>query len=158
MITPGNGFSLHVQFTVRNPKYKNFVFSPTFSDGVTEHYNFSDRNVTALHKMELTLDPSYTYRDWRFWLSARYISKQYINKTNSLYFKERIETFGGIDYNLNSHCKLNVNVINLFNQKGASGLISSADLVEDASNYKNYLMSGTFIRPFTIEFGVKINF
>lgn len=158
MITPCKGFSLHVLFTLRNPQYKNFKFSPTFSDGVTETYDFSGRNVTALHKMELTLDPSYTYRDWRFWLSARYISRQYINKTNSLYFKERIETFGGVDYKLNNHCKFNVNVINLLNQKGASGTISSADLVEDASGYKNYLMAGTFIRPFTVEFGVKIDF
>lgn len=158
MITPFKGFSLHVLFTLRNPQYKNFVFEPTFSDGVTEHYDFSGRNVTALHKMELTLDPSYSYRDWRFWLSARYISRQYINKTNSLYFKERIETFGGVDYKLNKYCRFSVNVINLLNQKGASGLISSADLVEDASSYKNFLMAGTFIRPFTIEFGVKLDF
>lgn len=158
MITPFEGFALHMQFTVRDPKYKNFKFAPTFSDGVTETYDFSNRNVTNLHKIEFCLDPSYTYKDWRFWLSARYISKQYINKTNSLFFKERIETFGGIDYKLNDACKFSVNVINLLNQKGASGLISSADLVEDASSYKNYMMAGTFIRPFTIELGVKIDF
>lgn len=158
MITPAKGFAVHVQFTIRNPKYKNFKFSPTFSDGVTENYDFSDKNVTNLHKAEITIDPSYTYKDWRFWLSARYISKQYINKTNSLFFKERIETFGGVDYKLNKNCKFTVNVINLLNQKGASGLISAADLVEDASEYKNYLMSGTFIRPFTIEFGIKLDF
>ena len=64
----------------------------------------------------------------------------------------------GMDYKLNKNCKFTVNVINLLNQKGASGLISAADLVEDASAYKNYLMSGTFIRPFTIEFGVKLDF
>ena len=158
MITPFKGFNLHVQFTIRDPKYKNFSFSPTFSDGVTEVYDFSDRNVTNLHKVEFTLDPSYSYNDWRFWLSMRYISKQYINKTNSLYFKERIETFGGIDYKLNDHCKFSINVINLLNQTGASGRISSADLVEDASGFNNYLMSGTFIRPFTVELGVKIDF
>ncbi len=158
MITPFKGFNLHVQFTIRDPKYKNFSFAPTFSDGVTEIYDFSGRNVTNLHKVELTLDPSYSYNDWRFWLSMRYISKQYINKTNSLYFKERIETFGGIDYKLNDHCKFNLNVINLLNQTGASGRISSAELVEDASGFKNYLMSGTFIRPFTVEMGVKIDF
>ena len=51
-----------------------------------------------------------------------------------------------------------MNVINILNQKGASGLISSADLVEDASGYKNFVMSGTFIRPFTIETAVSIDF
>lgn len=158
IFTPFQGFNLHMQFTIRDPKYKDFRFTPTFSDGVTEEYDFSDKNVTNLHKVEVSVDPSYTYKDWRFWLSARYISKQYINKTNSLFFKERIETFGGVDYSLNNKCKLSVNIINLLNQKGASGLISSADLVEDASGYKNYLMSGTFIRPFTIELGVKIDF
>ena len=158
MLTPFQGFSLHAQLTIRNPRYKNFTFSPTFSDGVTEHYDFSGKNVTNLHKVEVSLDPSYSYRDWRFWLSARYISRQYINKTNSLFFKERIETFGGIDFRLNPKCKFSVNVINILNQKGASGLISSADLVEDASGYKNYVMSGTFIRPFTIETAVSIDF
>jgi len=158
MIYPFRDFSLNLAFTVRNPKYKDFIFNPTFSDGITQHYDFSGRNVTNLHKIELTVSPSYTAGPWRFWLTARYISKQYINKTNSLYFKGRIETFGGIDYTLSKRVRLNLNVINILNQKGASGVISSADLVEDASGYKNYLMAGTFIRPFTVEMGVNVNF
>lgn len=158
IINPGGGFNLHLEFTIRNPRYRDFVFRPTFSDGVTEEYDFSGNNVTNLHKTELSVEPSYSRGDWRFWLSARYISKQYINKTNSLFFKERIETFGGIDYKLNQKCRLSLNVINLLNQKGASGLISSADLVTDASAYDNFVMSGTFIRPFTVELGVKLDF
>ncbi|MBR5735179.1 MAG: hypothetical protein IKX60_00075 [Bacteroidales bacterium] len=158
MITPAKGLSFHVQFTLRNPRYENFIFSPTFSDGVTEHHDFSGKNVTNLHKMEIIFDPSYSFGPWRLWLNTRYISKQYINKTNSLYFKGRLETFGGADYRLNQNIKFSLNIINLLNQKGASGRISSADLVEDASQYKNYVMSGTFIRPFTIELGVSISF
>jgi len=158
MFTPAEGLSIHAQFTLRNPQYRDFVFEPSFSDGVTEHYDFSGNNVTNLHKVEFTLDPSYSTGDWRFWLSARYISKQYINKTNSLYFKGRVETFGGIDFKISEKVKLSLNVINILNQKGASGFISSADLVEDASGYKNYLMAGTFIRPFTLEIGLNINF
>lgn len=158
IINPFNGFNLHLQFTLRDPKYRNFVFNPTFSDGVTEHYDFSGNNVTGLHKMEFTMDPSYTIRDWRFWLTARYISKQFINKTNSLYFNGRWETFGGIDYKLNRNCRFSLNVINILNQKGASGNISSADLVTDPSGYADYLMAGTFIRPFTVELGVNIDF
>lgn len=157
-LTFQDGFTLHANFTIREPKYKDFEFRPSFSDGVTEEYDFSGNNVTNLHKIELTLDPSYSTGDWRFWLSTRYISKTYINKTNSLFFKGRIETFGGIDLKMSDKCKLSLNVINLLNQKGASGLISSADLVEDASGYKNYVMAGTFIRPFTVELGVTMNF
>ena len=158
MITPAKGLSFHVQFTLRNPKYENFIFAPTFSDGVTEHHDFSGKNVTNLHKVEITFDPSYSFGPWRIWLNTRYISKQYINKTNSLYFKGRLETFGGADYRLSKNIKFSLNIINLLNQKGASGRISSADLVEDASQYKNYVMAGTFIRPFTVELGVNISF
>lgn len=157
VITPVKGLALHLQFAIRNPQYKDFEFAPTFSDGVTEHYDFSDKNVTNLHKVEISIDPSYAIDRWRFWLSGRYISKQYINKTNSLYFKERIETFGGVDYSFNHMLGLSLNVINMLNQKGASGNISSADLVEDGSKYKNYLMAGTFIRPFTVELSLKLS-
>lgn len=158
ILTPFEGFSLHLEITLRNPQYKDFVFDPTFSDGVTEHYDFSGRNVTNLHKFELSADPSYSVDAWRFWLTARYISRQYINKTNSMYFKGRVETFGGIDYKMQKGVTLNLNIVNLFNQKGASGTISSADLVEDASAYHDYLMAGTFIRPFTIELGATVKF
>ena len=157
IITPFKGFNLHLGAILRNPIYTDFVFEPTFSDGVTEHYDFSGKNVTGLHNMEFTLDPSYTYKQWRVWLTARYISKQYINKTNSLYFNGRFETFAGIDFRLNKKVAFNVNFINLLNQRGVSGAINSADLVEDPTPYKNYLMSGTFIRPFTVEFGVNID-
>ena len=156
IITPLEGLSFHVQFTLRNPRYENFVFSPTFSDGVTEHHDFSGKNVTNLHKIEISFDPSYSFGPWRICLNTRYISRQYINKTNSIYFKGRLETAGGADYRLNKRVRLSLNIINLLNQKGASGRISSADLVEDGSLYKNYVMSGTFIRPFTVELGASI--
>lgn len=158
MITPAKGINIHMSLTVRNPKYKDFEFAPTFSDGVTDVHDFSGKNVTNLHKVEIVCDPSYTIGDWRLWLSARYISKTYVNKTNSLYFKGRVETFGGIDYKIKEKIKLSLNVINILNQKGASGNISSADLVEDASGYKDFLMAGTFIRPFTVELGMSIGF
>lgn len=158
MLTPFDGFSVHVQLTLRNPQYCDFLFTPTFSDGVSESYDFSGKNVTNLHKTEIVVDPSYTAGPWRLWLSARYISRTYINKTNSLFFKGRVETFGGADYSLNSKVKLSLNLVNLLNQKGASGAISSADLVEDASGYRDYVMAGTFIRPFTVELGVKVGF
>lgn len=158
VITPIDGLSVHVMFTIRDPKYKNYKITPTFSDGVTEEYDFTDKTITALSKTELEIEPSYRFGDWRVWLSARYFSKQYINKTNSLYFNGRWETFGGVDYKLNRHVSFSASVINILNQKGASGSIPAADLITDPSLYNNYVMSGTFIRPFTFEFTTKLSY
>ena len=157
MITPTSGLSIHVMFTIRDPRYKNFKITPTFSDGVTEEYNFTDKTITALSKMELEIEPSYRFGDWRVWLSARYFSKQYVNKTNTLYFNGRWETFGGVEYKLNRHLSFAASVVNILNQKGASGKITAADLITDPTHYENYVMSGTFIRPFTFEFTTKIS-
>jgi len=150
------GFSLHGQMILRNPKYKNFTFDPVFSDGVTEHYDFSGKHITAMPQLEFTLDPAYRIKNWNFHLTARYLSRTYINKTNTLFFSGRVETFAGIDFALNKHLLFNVNFINLLNQTGAMGAIPSADLVEDTSQYSNYLMAGTFIRPFTVELGITV--
>lgn len=158
MITPIDGLSIHVMFTIRDPRYKNFKITPTFSDGVTEEYDFTDKTITALSKMELEIEPSYRFGDWRVWLSARYFSKQYVNKTNTLYFNGRWETFGGVEYKLNRHLSFAASVVNILNQKGASGKINAADLITDPTLYENYVMSGTFIRPFTFEFTTKISF
>jgi len=154
---PEWGFSLHGQLMLRNPRYKNFEFNPTFSDGVTEHYDFSGKVITAMPQIEFTLDPSYKIDKWRIWLTARYLSKEYVNKTNTLFFSGRIETFAGVDFTLNKHLKFKLNLINLLNQKGASGSIAAADLIEDTSQFNNYLMAGKFIRPFTVEIGAQIH-
>ena len=151
------GLELHLNFMIREPRYRDFVFKPTFSDGITEEYDFNGNNVTALHKVEFTIEPSYSFRSWKFWLTARYIGKQFINTTNTLYFNGRWETFGGINYKLSRNCRLNLNVVNILNQKGASGNIGSADLVTDTSEYHDFLMSGKFIRPFTVELGIKVD-
>ena len=158
MITPIDGLNIHVLFTIRDPRYKNFKITPTFSDGVTEEYDFTDKTITALSKTELEIEPSYRFGNWRVWLSARYFSRQYINKTNSLYFNGRWETFGGVDFKLNRYLSFSASVVNILNQKGASGTIPAADLITDPSRYKDYVMSGTFIRPFTFEFTTKLSY
>ena len=158
MITPIDGLNIHVMFTIRDPRYKNFKITPTFSDGVTEEYDFTDKTITALSKTELEIEPSYRFGNWRVWLSARYFSRQYINKTNSLYFNGRWETFGGVDFKLNRYLSFSASVVNILNQKGASGTIPAADLITDPSRYKDYVMSGTFIRPFTFELTTKLSY
>jgi hypothetical protein len=159
VLTPFEGFSFHGLFTYQDPKYKNFSFQPVFSDGAGQKYDFNDSNVIGMSKVIVELDPSYQIDRWRFWLSMRYQSKQYINRTNSLYFKGRWETFGGVDFDLSRSVKFSLNVINILNQKGASGSIAAADLLTDVEQYKRgYLMSGQYIRPFTVELATSIKF
>lgn len=158
VITLFKGFQLHYLFTWQKPRYKNFDTTLTFSDNVPRSFSFNDKIVTGISQVLMEIDPSYSIDKWRFWLSFRYFSKEFINKPNTLSFKSRWETFGGIDYKLNEHVAFSANVINFLNQKGASGSIGAADLVTDTSMYQHYLMSGTFIRPFTAEFSVKLNF
>lgn len=96
----------------------------------------------------------------RIWASARYFSKTYANLTNSLTFKGRWETFAGANYTLNKHLEFSATVINLLNQRGAQGTIMRTDLYTDeqAANMEGRVLSGNYIRPFTVEFGMKYNF
>ena len=158
VLTPFKGFTFHGLFTLQNPKYKNFNFTANFNDGTSKSYDFDNKTTTGVSKTLIELDPSYMFNKFRVWASFRYQSKQYINKTNTLYFNGRWETFGGVDYNLNKKLSFSVNVVNILNQKGAYGSIGAADLLEDVSAYKNYLMAGSYIRPFTVEFAAHINF
>lgn len=158
VLSPFKGFQLHYLVTLQKPQYKNFDTRLSFSDNVVRDFSFSDRKVTGVSELLMEIDPSYTIDKWRFWLSFRYLGKQYINKPNTLFFNPRWETFGGIDYRINDHIALSANVVNFLNQKGANGAIGAADLVTDANLYQNYLMSGSFIRPFTTELSIKIDF
>ena len=158
VLTSFKGFNFHGLLTLQSPKYKDFDMTATFKDGSSQSYSFSDNNTTGVSKCIIELDPSYMFSKFRVWASFRYQSKQYINRTNSLYFKGRWETFAGVDYNLNKHISFALQFVNLFNQTGASGSIQSADLVTETSQFNHYLMSGSYIRPFTVELATHINF
>lgn len=155
---PFKGASLHALLTLQNPQYKNFHITGSFPSGATVDVDLNDNTVTAMSKTLIELDPSYAWNKWRVWLSFRYFSKQYINKTNTLYFNGHWESFGGINYALNDKVNFALNVVNIFNQSGATGSISAADLITDTSNYKNYLMSGSYIRPFEVSLSTTIRF
>ena len=156
VLTPFKGFSFHGLLNMRAPRYRDYKFEPVFSDGYRETYDFSDKKVTGISSIEIELEPSYTINKWRFWASARYYSRQYINITNTLYFNPRWETFGGVDFNFSNKVSFSLNVINFLNQKGANAGIQAASLATDAAPFKNYLTSGTFIRPFTLELSTRI--
>jgi hypothetical protein len=160
MANPFRNFNLHLLFTLQAPKYKNYAGTVYFVTGESANYNFSNNNVTKVSGMLIEIDPSYQWTKVRLWASARYFSKEYANLTNSLFFKGRWETFAGANYALNKNVEVSARVVNLLNQRGAQGAISGADLYtkEEAQKMEGAILSGTYIRPFTMEFGVACRF
>lgn len=158
--TPFKNFNLHFLLTIQAPKYKNYSGTVNFNTGESVDYNFNDNTVTGVSKVLMEIDPSYQWNKLRIWASARYFSKEYANLTNSLFFKGRWETFAGANYSLNKNLEFSVSAVNLLNQRGAQGTISGADLytADEAEKMDGAILSGTYIRPFTVEFGMKYKF
>ncbi len=152
------GLSLHLLATLQSPYYKNFSNHVSFSDGSRETFDYSDNYVSGISRVLLEIDPAYEWKDrWRVWASFRYYSKQYANKLNNVCFDGHWETFAGAQYR-HSRFTFGLNAVNLLNQTGASGTIDVADTMTDTSQLRGYLMAGTFIRPFTLEFSTKVDF
>lgn len=161
---PFKGFNLHLLFTLQAPKYKNYSGTVNFNNGETSTYNFSDNYVTGVSKVLIEIDPSYQWKNLRVWASARYFGKEYANLTNSLTFASRWETFMGANYSITKNLEVSATIVNLLNQRGAKGTISGADLwtkeyvQQNPDQVENRVVSGTYIRPFTAEFGLKYKF
>lgn len=150
-------FAMHLLATLQNPKYHNFKNSLTFSNGVSETIDYSGNYVTGISRILLEIDPSYTYRNWRFWASGRYFSRQYASRVNNAWFKGHWETFAGINYRATKNCTVSLDIVNLLFQRGASGSLDVADTITDKSQLQDLLISGSYIRPFTINLSVSIN-
>lgn len=158
--TPFRNFNLHFLFTYQNPVYKNYSGTSDFGNNKKVDYDFNNKIVNGISNVLIEIDPSYTIEKLKLWLSARYFSKQYANLPNTLYFAGRWETFAGVNYAFNKHFNAAVTIVNLLNERGAKGSISGTDLVDEATAKKKIgtVMSGTYIRPFTVEIGLKYNF
>lgn len=160
-IDPFKGFHLHALFTYQKPVYKNYSAGVTFNDGTQMSVNANNMIVKEIPQILVELDPSYNItKDLRLWLSFRYFGKTYANLQEALYFNGRWETFGGINWSVNKHLDLGVSVVNFLNEKGAKGTISGSELItkEEASKYAGCYMSGSYLRPFTVEFSASIKF
>lgn len=153
MFTPFNGFTFHAMVTLQSPKYTGYKF-----EAFNKTYDFSGKTVTKQSKLIVELDPNYTYDRFNIWASFRYYGKQYANVGNSVYFNGRWETFAGASYKASKMLTFNVNVVNFLNQRGAQGTIPGSELITDGSQYAGTIMAGNYIRPFTVEFGAKLNF
>lgn len=150
---PFKGFDLHYLLTLQNPVYKDYAFT-----AFGKNYSYNDKNVLEISKVLMEIDPSYTYKNLKVWASFRYFSKQFANLTNALYFAPRWENFGGVNYTFNKHLNLGLTAVNFLNQTGAKGTIYGAELITDASSYYNTLMTGSYIRPFTLEASLNFKF
>lgn len=156
-IDPMRGLHLHALFTYQKPTYKDYFIKSPF-EGVAD-LDANGNIVKEIPQILMEFDPSYNITDnIRLWLSFRYFGKTYANLTNALYFDGRWETFGGVTWNVNKKLTLGATVVNILNQKGASGTINGAELInsDEAGKYQNYYMSGSYIRPFTIEFSATL--
>ncbi len=156
VIKSASGFNLHLLLTLQNPQYKNYATTLTFSDGIAQTYDYSGKIVKSVPRILAEIDPSFTKGKFRYWASARYYGKQFANMPNNVYFNGHWETFGGIDFRANDHVTLLLNLVNILNQRGASGSVSAADLMTDTSALKHILISGSCIRPFTVELTLKL--
>lgn len=159
---PFRNFNVHFRFTYQNPKYTKFEYTPfEGKDWQGEEQDYKDNNVKEIPKVLIEIDPSYNItNNLRVWASFRYFSKQYANYINSCYFKGHWETFAGINYNVNKYLSLNGTVVNFLNETGASGSIPGSDLItkEEAKNMPDKLMTGSYLRPLTLEISASIKF
>ena len=158
---PFKGFDLHFLFTYQQPTYKKFETSVSFSDGYVGTINATGNSVAEMPQVLVELDPSYMIsKDIKLWASFRYFSKTYANINEAYYFKGHWETFGGVNWQVNKKLSLGCTLVNFLNQTGAKGSIAGAELItkEDAKGIRNQIMTGSYLRPFTVEFNASLKF
>lgn len=161
VMRPFKGFELHALFTYQKPTYKKYETSVVFSDGYEGKINATGNIVAEVPQVLIELDPSYMITPkLKLWTSFRYFSKTYANINEAYYFNGHWETFGGVNWDVNKHLSLGCTVVNFLNQTGAKGSIAGAELItkEEAKDIKNCLMTGSYLRPFTVEFTANIKF
>lgn len=152
------GFTLHALATWQDPKYKNYRNVFVFSDGSESVIDYTGNTVTGISKLMVEFDPSFSWKQFRVWASARYFSRQYVSRTNLAYFNGHFETFAGVEARVGKHHRINLNIVNVLMDKGAKGSIDIADTIEDASALQGLIMAGSYIRPFTLELAYTYRF
>lgn len=149
-------FNLHFLLTLQNPQYKNY----SYKTQAGQEISYNDKNVTALSKVLIEIDPSYYIfdRKVRLWASARYFGKQYGNKTNTVSYKGWWETFAGIDWTVNRNVDLKIQMCNILNYKGVTGSMIGADQITDESQMIGNYFVAEQIRPRAVEFSAAFKF
>ena len=161
MAHPLKGLDIHFLFTYQKPTYKKYETSVTFSDGYVGSINATGNIVAEIPQVLIEFDPSYMItKDIKLWTSFRYFGKTYANINEAYYFNGHWETFGGVNWQVNKKLALACTVVNFLNQTGAKGSIAGAELItkDQAKDIKNTLMTGSYLRPFTVEFTASLKF
>jgi len=158
---PFRGFDFHFLFTYQKPTYKKYETSVKFSSGYEGKINATGNIVAEIPQVLIELDPSYMITPTlKLWTSFRYFSKTYANINEAYYFNGHWETFGGLNWQANKRLALGCTIVNFLNQTGAKGSIAGAELItkEEAKDIKNQLMTGSYLRPFTVELTASLKF
>ena len=149
--TGAKRFNLHGMLTFQNPVYLDYRNSFNFGDGKATVLDYTGNTCTGISKLIIEARPSYSGDKFNIWLSLRYFSKQYVSRTNLACFNGHFETFGGVEWKINKNTSLSLDLVNVLFQDGMKGSVSIADTITDVSLLNNYLMAGTYIRPFSID-------
>lgn len=171
------GLDFHFLAQYMNAKYKNAnitlddnsfggAANNPLGAGNTKTFSYSDNSVIGVPKWTLEMDPSYTFDGGklRAWASFRYYSSMYGSIMNSVEFAPHWETFAGVDWNVNRHFSLGCNVENLLNQSGLTGTVGGTefltkDEVDNLAKQQGGLpVTGSYLRPFTVNFTAQIRF
>ena len=158
---PFKGFDFHFLFTYQKPTYKKYETSVKFNSGYEGKINATGNIVAEVPEVLIELDPSYMITPaLKIWTSFRYFSKTYANINEAYYFNGHWETFGGLNWQANKRLSLGCTVVNFLNQTGAKGSIAGAELItkDEAKGINNQLMTGSYLRPFTVEFTASLKF
>ena len=158
---PFKGFDFHFLFTYQKPTYKKYETSVKFASGYEGKINATGNIVAEVPQVLIELDPSYMITpELKLWASFRYFSKTYANINEAYYFNGHWETFGGVNWQASKRLSLGCTVVNFLNQTGAKGSIAGAELItkDEAKGINNQLMTGSYLRPFTVEFSATLKF
>ncbi len=156
---PFRGFDFHFLFTYQKPTYKKYETSVKFQSGYEGRINATGNIVAEVPQVLVELDPSYMILpSLKVWASFRYFSKTYANINEAYYFNGHWETFGGLNWQATKRLSLGCTVVNFLNQTGAKGSIAGAELItkDEAKGISNQLMTGSYLRPFTVEFSATL--
>ena len=157
VLKPFKNFQLHYLLTLQKPEYENYTYENPHNAAQIISYN--GNIVTGISKVLMEIDPSYTINKFRFGLNLRYFSKQYVSLTNQFVIAPRWESFFSSSYEINKNFNVGFNVVNIFNQTGASTSIAASEIPFDNINEAdNTLRTGSYIRPLTFELQLNFKF
>jgi hypothetical protein len=171
------GFDFHFLFQYMNSQYRNFDItlndnsfgggtSNPLGAGQSKTFSYSGNKTVGVPAVTIEMDPSYVFDQGKLhaWASFRYYSKTYGSIMNSVEFASHWETFAGIDWHVNRILSLGCNVENLLNQSGLTGAVGGSEFMTkdevntQAASQGGFAMTGSYLRPFTVNFTASVKF